>query len=107
MTFEFLLALFIMAVGISVAGAGTHFYQLVSGEKAMLRFDGENVFAMFGHLFLSFVCGPYIMILMGIQPASEGESAKVSQALLAAMVAFGWAFITGLLFMGVYFAVIG
>lgn len=107
MTFEFVLALFVIGVGISVAGAGTHFYQLVSGEKAMLRFDGESIFSMFGHLIMSFVCGPYIMIMMGLQKPSEGESAKISQALLAAFVAFGWSFITGLLFLGIYFAVIG
>lgn len=106
MAVEFLLALFIMAVGISVAGAGTHFYQGLRGEQAMLRFDGDNILGMFGHLLMSFVCGPYIMIRMGWQPQREGETASIGMGLLAALVAFGWAFITGLLFMGLYFAII-
>jgi hypothetical protein len=33
-----------------------------------------------------------------------GDTVSVGPALLSALVAFGWAFITGLLFMGVYFA---
>lgn len=107
MAFEFLLALFLMAVGIAVAGAGTSFYQLVSGQRAILRFDGETLLGMFGHLFMSFVCGPYIMIQMGLVPNEESDTISVTQMLLAALVAFGWAFITGLLFVGLYLAVIG
>ncbi|MCB9994096.1 MAG: hypothetical protein H6873_10630 [Hyphomicrobiaceae bacterium] len=107
MAFEFFLALFLMAVGISVAGAGTSFYQLVSGQRANLRFDGETILGMFGHLFMSFVCGPYIMIRMGLAPADDNNTFSVTLLLLAALIAFGWAFITGLLFVGLYLAVTG
>ena len=40
MSFELLLAGFIMVVGLAIAGTGTHFYQWVIGQQAMLRFDG-------------------------------------------------------------------
>lgn len=106
MTFEFLLALFMMAVGLSVAGLSTHFYQGVSKQQAMLRFDGASVFGMFGHLVMSFVCGPYIMLNMGWQQQDDG-TVSITSVLLSALIAFGWAFITGLLFLGMYFAIIG
>lgn len=106
MAFEFLLALFMMAVGLSIAGAGTHFYQGVFRQQAMLRFDGATVFGMFGHLLMSFVCGPYIMLNMGWQ-RQDDDTISVTSVLLAALIAFGWAFITGLLFLGLYFAILG
>lgn len=105
MAFEFLLALFMMAVGLSVAGVGTHFYQGVWKQQAMLRFDGANVFGMFGHLIMSFVCGPYIMLNLGWQQQDDG-AISIPSVLLAALISFGWAFITGLLFLGMYFAVL-
>ena len=103
---EFMLAMFLMAVGISVAGAGTHLYQGLTTQQAMLRFDGRTVFGMFGHLIMSFVCGPYIMLKLGLR-AEEGETISISQLLVASCVGFGWAFITGLLFVGLYIAIIG
>lgn len=106
MQFEFMLAIFLMAVGISVAGAGTHLYQGLTQQQAMLRFDGRTVFGMFGNLFMSFVCGPYIMLKMGLR-SDEGEAISLSQLLIAALVAFGWAFITGLLIVAVYIAITG
>ncbi len=39
MTRELLLAGFIMCVGLSVAGAGTHLYQWLARQEAMLRMD--------------------------------------------------------------------
>ena len=103
---EFVLAAFIMMVGISLAGAGTHLYQGVFKEPAMLRYDGRTMFHMFGHLAVSFLCGPYIMLQMG-WAQERGETLSISTALIAAFVAFGWAFVTGLLAVGGYIAVIG
>ena len=102
---EFMLAVFLMAVGIAVAGAGTHLYQGLTQQQAALRFDGRSLFGMFGHLAMSFVCGPYIMLKLGLH-TNDGETISISQVLLAAFVAFGWAFITGLLFVGLYVAMI-
>lgn len=103
---EFLLACFIMAVGVSLAGAGTHLYQFIFRVPAALRYDGRTMIHMFGHLAVSFLCGPYIMLQMG-WAHGKGETLSVSMALVAAFVAFGWAFITGLLAVGGYIAVIG
>jgi hypothetical protein len=103
---EFLLASFIMAVGMSLAGAGTHLYQMVFREQAILRYDGRTAVHMLGHLVVSFMCGPYIMLQMGWRQDRDGTIA-ISMALVAAFVAFGWAFVTGLLAVGGYIAVIG
>jgi hypothetical protein len=102
---ELLLAAFIMAVGLCVAGAGTHFYQMISRQEALLRYDGRTLFHCFGNLAMSFVCGPYIMLQMGWRQERDG-TLSISFALLAAFVAFGWAFITGLILIGGYFAII-
>lgn len=101
---ELLLAAFIMGVGLCVAGAGTHLYQWVSRQQALLRYDGSTFVASMGNLAVSFVCGPYIMLQLGWQQEDDGTM-SVGSALVAAMVAFGWAFITGLLFMGAYVAI--
>jgi cytochrome c biogenesis protein CcdA len=104
MSFEVMLAGFIMAVGLAVAGAGTHLYQAFSKQQAMLRYDGSNVMAMFGHLVMSFVCGPYIMLQLGWRSEKDG-TISIGSVLLSALIAFGWAFITGLLFLSIYFAI--
>jgi len=106
MAFEFFLALFIMAVGLSISGAATSLYQGVSGQAAYLRFDGKNYLGTIGHLIMSFVCGPFIMMHMGWQQQDDG-TVSVSGLLLGSLVAFGWSFINGLLFLGLYFAVVG
>jgi hypothetical protein len=72
----------------------------------MLRYDGQTMPRMFGHLVMSFVCGPYIMLQMGWRHEPDG-TLSIGSALVSAMVAFGWAFITGLLFLGTYFAIVG
>jgi hypothetical protein len=102
---EFLLAGFIMAVGLAIAGAGTHLYQGLSRQQAILRYDGKTVVHMFGHLLMSFFCGPYIMLQLGWSHDRDG-TLSVSSALISAFVAFGWAFITGLLAVGTYVAVV-
>jgi hypothetical protein len=52
---------------------------------------------------MSFVCGPYIMLQMGLE--RQGGQLSVGSALIGALVAFGWAFVTGLLFMSIYVAI--
>lgn len=104
MPFELMLTLFIMGVGLSIAGAGTHLYQMLSRQPAMLRYDGETYLASVGHLVMSFVCGPYIMLQLGWQ-TEDGGTVPVTSMLLASFVCFGWSFITGLLFLGLYFAI--
>jgi hypothetical protein len=103
---EFMLAGFLMAVGLAIAGAGTHLYQLLSNQQAMLRYDGKTLLHTFGHLAVSFVCGPYIMLQLGWQH-EKGGTLSISSALISALVAFGWSFITGLLLVGGYLAVVG
>lgn len=104
MSRELILAGFIMAVGLCMAGMGTHLYQAVFKEDATLRYDGKTYWHTLGHLFMSFVCGPYIMLQAGWrQEYQEGKATIAAGAiLLSALVAFGWAFITGLMFMSVY-----
>lgn len=103
MTRELLLAAFIMGVGLCVAGAGTHLYQGLARQQAMLRLDGRNLLGAIGHLAMSLVCGPYIMLHMGWQHEDNGTLSMTS-ALIGALVAFTWAFVTGLFFMSVYVA---
>lgn len=104
MTKELMLAAFLIAVGLCMAGAGTHLYQWLSRQQAMLRYDGATLIRSFGNLAMSFVCGPYIMLQMGLQHEDDGTISMTS-ALFSAVVAFGWAFLTGLLFVGFYVAV--
>lgn len=107
MTSEVVLAAFIMAVGLAIAGAGTHLYQGVSKQDAMLRYDGKTFLGAMGNLVISFICGPYIMLQMGWRQETRGGTLSLGSALLSAFVAFGWSFITGLLFLGLYFAIVG
>jgi hypothetical protein len=55
---------------------------------------------------MSFVCGPFIMLQLGWKQDRDG-TLSISSALISAFVAFGWAFITGLIFVGGYYAVTG
>lgn len=103
---ELVLAGFIMSVGICIAGIGTYLYQWRSGEQAMLRYDGKTVLHMFGNVAMSFFCGPFIMLQMGWQQ-ERGGTLSLSMALVSAFVAFGWAFITGLIVLGTYFTFVG
>ena len=103
MTRELLLAAFIMGVGLCVAGAGTHLYQWLTRQQAMLRMDGTTYLASLGNLAMSFVCGPYILLQVGWSHEDDGTISMTS-VLLSALVPFGWAFITGLLFLSAYVA---
>ena len=103
MTRELLLAAFIMGVGLCISGAGTHLYQWLTRQQAMLRMDGATALGAFGNLVMSFVCGPYIMLQVGWRHEEDGTLSMTS-VLVSALVAFGWAFVTGLLFMSGYVA---
>jgi hypothetical protein len=103
MTKELLLAAFLVGVGLCVSGMGTHLYQWLTREQAVLRYDGKTFIGSLGNLAMSFICGPYIMLQMGWRHEEDGTLSMTS-ALVSALVAFGWAFITGLLFMGAYVA---
>ena len=99
-----MLAVFLIGFGLCIAGAGTHLYQAVARQQAMLRYDGKTFLRSLGNLVMSFVCGPYIMLQLGWSHEEDGTISMTS-ALVSALVAFGWAFITGLLFVGFYVAV--
>lgn len=101
---ELLLAGLIMAVGLAIAGVGTYLYQWLANTQAALRYDGKTFAHSMGHVAMSFVCGPFIMLQMGWQHDRNG-TLSISSALIAAFVGFGWAFITGLMFVGSYFAI--
>jgi hypothetical protein len=101
MTKELLTAAFCIATGLCVAGAGTHLYQWLAKQQAMLRYDGKTFVNSMGNLAMSFVCGPYIMLQMGWRQ-EEGGTISTTSALVSAVVAFSWAFLTGLMFLGVY-----
>lgn len=103
MTRELLLAAFIMGVGLCVAGAGTHLYQWITRQQAVLRMDGASYLGSLGNLAVSFVCGPYILLQIGWNHGDDGTLSMPS-VLLSALVSFGWAFITGLLFLSAYVA---
>ena len=106
MMFTLLLAGFIMAIGLAIAGAGTYFYQWVIGQQAILRYDGKTFVHMLGHLFMSFICGTFFMLQMGCRQEDDG-TLSVGSVLVGALVAFGWSFITGLLVLSVYLAITG
>lgn len=105
MTMELFLAAGLIAVGMCLAGAGTHLYQALTGETAMLRYDGKTFIGSLGNLAMSFVCGPYIMLQLGWRH-EEGGTLAMTSALVSALVAFGWAFITGLIFAGIYVGIL-
>jgi len=103
---EFVLAGFIIAVGLCIAGAGTHLYQGFAREQAELRYDGATFLHTIGFLLISFVCGPYIMLQMGWRHEGESDGTMaIASVLVGSLVGFGWAFVTGLLFMGLYVAI--
>jgi len=103
--FQLVLAFFIIGTGLSVAGMGTHLYQGLSRQPASLGWEGANPIEGIGRLAMSFVCGPYILLQMGFRPHAGGAVSAVN-VLLAAIIAFGWSFITGLMIVGTYVALV-
>ena len=78
MTKELLISAFLIAVGLCMAGAGTHLYQWVSRQQAILRYDGKTVVSSFGHIAMSFICGPYIMLQLGWRHEKGGTISMTS-----------------------------
>lgn len=103
---DLFVALFVMAVGLSAAGAGTHLYQALTRSPAELSFAGESYIAAMGRVAMSFFCGPYIMLKLGFT-VEGADKQKLLMTLLAAFVAFGWAFISGLILLGLNMAFTG
>jgi len=103
---ELLLAAFIVAFGLCVAAASTHLYQGVARQQAMIRYDGKTFLGTLGHLALSFICGPYIMLQLGWQGEDQRDGPSFVSVLLTALVAFGWAFISGLMLLGFYVSIV-
>ncbi len=106
MAFELMVAAFVMAVGLATAGAGTYCYQWLAGQQAMLRYDGKTWFGSMGHLFMSFMCGPFIMLQMGWRQEDDG-TLSLGSVLISALVAFGWSFLTGLFILGFFLLALG
>ncbi|MCD7059920.1 DUF6949 family protein [Pelagibacterium xiamenense] len=102
---ELMLALYIIGIGLSVAGMATHLYQGLARQPAGFRLEGESIFGGIFNLFVSFICGPYIILRMGWRPEGGGQLSTVN-VLLASFIAFGWSFFTGLMVLGSYVAVI-
>ena len=97
---------FLMAVGLAAAGTSTYLYQWLARQDAQLRYDGRSVWAFLGNLAVSLFSGPYLMLQMGWRQ-ERGGTLTMSAALLAAFLAFGWAFVTGLLIVGAYLLIVG
>lgn len=96
-----ILALFLVAIGMSVAGTGTHLYQQIARKVAEFRVDGRNAIESLLNLFVVFICGPYMMLRLGWRADASGRTSTVN-VLLAAFIAFSWSFVTGLMVVGTY-----
>jgi hypothetical protein len=100
-----ILALFLIAVGMSVAGTGTHLYQQIARKVAEFRVEGANALDSLINLFVMFICGPYMMLRLGLRADASGKSSTIN-VLLAAVIAFGWSFVTGMMVVGTYILVL-
>ncbi len=98
---ELVLAVFLVAIGMSVAGTGTHLYQQVARKVAEFRVDSRNAMASVVSLFVVFICGPYMMLRLGWRADANGRASAIN-VLLAAFIAFSWSFVTGLMVVGTY-----
>lgn len=96
-----LLAFFLIGIGMSVAGTGTHLYQQVARRAAEFRVDGRNALESIVSLFVMFICGPYMMLRLGCRADSSGRLSTIN-VLLAAFIGFSWSFVTGLMLVGTY-----
>ncbi len=106
MMYNLFIAAFIMLVGLCFAGMGVHLYQLIWRVPAVIGYSGKTYLASLGHLSVSFICGPYIMLTMGWRKEANQKPSLVA-VLISALVAFSWAFITGLFIISLYLALKG
>ncbi|WP_404403344.1 DUF6949 family protein [Pelagibacterium halotolerans] len=102
---ELVLALYIIGIGLSVAGMSTHLYQGLARQPAGFRLEGGSIAGGIFNLFVGFICGPYIILRMGWRPSGSGQVSTVN-VLLASFIAFGWSFFTGLMVLGSYVAML-
>lgn len=98
---QLLLAFFLIAIGMSVAGTGTHLYQQIARKVAAFRIEGANALESIGNLFVVFICGPYMLLRLGCRTDSSGRLSTVN-VLLASFIGFSWSFVTGLMLVGTY-----
>ena len=62
---------------------------------------GAGLGVAMGNLAVSFLCGPYIMLQVGWRQEEDGTLSMTS-VLVSALVAFGWAFVTGILVLSAF-----
>ena len=98
---QLLLAFFLIGIGMSVAGTGTHLYQQIARKAAGFRVDGRNALESIAGLFVVFICGPYMMLRLGFRADSSGRLSTIN-VLLGAFIGFSWSFVTGLMLVGTY-----
>lgn len=103
---SYILCMFLVAIGLSVAGLVRSFYQWWSGEEARLRIDGETFMTMFGHILMSFTSGPIIMLHMGWTSAGGAKPSLLS-TFFSCLISFGWALVIGLLTLSIFFLLRG
>lgn len=94
-----------IGIGLCTAGMLTHLYQGLSHETAGMRVYGATATRSLVNMVVTFFCGPYIMLRLGWQSA-EGGDFPVVNLLLAAFIAFAWSFVTGLMILGTYVAIV-
>lgn len=96
-----------IGVGLCAAGMLTCLYQGFSRETAgmSIRVYGEKPGRSLVNFCLLFFCGPYIMLRMGWTNVEEGRVSALN-VLLAAFIAFAWSFVTGLLILAGYIALL-
>lgn len=102
---QLVLALFIIGFGLCTAGMLTHLYQGLSRETAGMRVYGATAARSFVNIVVTFFCGPYIMLRLGWQ-SGEASDFPIVNVLLAAFIAFAWSFVTGLMILGSYVAIV-
>lgn len=101
---QLFLALFLIGIGMSVAGTGTHLYQQLANKVAQFRIEGESPFENLMTIVVLALCGPYLMLRLGCQPDPAGRLSTIN-IMLAGVIGFAWSFVTGLMLVGTYLSV--
>lgn len=98
------LAFFLIGFGLCTAGVATHLYQWLSRQTAEFRIYGRTMLEGLGNLFVTFICGPYLLLKLGLRTDTKGQVSPVN-ALLSAFLAFTWSFVTGMMLLTTYISV--
>jgi hypothetical protein len=93
---ELVLAAFFVGFGMASAATLTHLVQAVSGQTLGFGLGRGGVVRRLSSLMVTAICGPYVLLQVGRLAEREGQL-SVGPALVLALVAFGWAFISGLM----------